>query len=285
MSNVAAAVRNSMAVCAIGAGVLSSSICSANLIIFSAGGDDTTASIQPTVDAFRAALGNPNNGATASSFPSGRREINWDGGGATNGAASGTPLNAFLGRGAQFLTPGTGFLQAPLTNGTDALDDINPSYATTFRTFSPLRLFTPLGSTITDTVFSLPGSNGSIPATVGGFGAIFSDVDLANITSIELFAADGSALLPGPLFVPQGAVANASLSFLGVVADAGERIARVRIVTGNAALGAGVNDGAAGVDLVVMDDFLFAEPRALSLPSTLGLLGMGLLGLALRRRR
>jgi hypothetical protein len=80
-------------------------------------------------------------------------------------------------------------------------------------------------------------------------------------------------------------VANASLSFLGVVADAGERIARVRIVTGNAALGAGVNDGAAGVYLVVMDDFLFAEPRALSLPSTLGLLGMGLLGLALRRRR
>lgn len=44
--------------------------------------------------------------------------------------------------------------------------------------------------------------------------------------------------------------------------NAGERIARVRITSGNAALGTGVNDGGA-TDLVVMDDFVYAEPQAL----------------------
>ena len=41
----------------------------------------TAASIQAAVDQFRADLG-PNNGVVAGSQPGGRREINWDGGGA-----------------------------------------------------------------------------------------------------------------------------------------------------------------------------------------------------------
>src|SRR5215203_2831711 len=49
-------------------------------IIFSDSGANAAA-IQAGVDAFRAALGNPNNGNTLASLPSGRREINWDGGG------------------------------------------------------------------------------------------------------------------------------------------------------------------------------------------------------------
>jgi hypothetical protein len=52
-----------------------------SFITFSVGGDDTPASIQPTVDAFRAALGNPNNGNAPGPLAQGRREINWDGGG------------------------------------------------------------------------------------------------------------------------------------------------------------------------------------------------------------
>ncbi|MBA3480224.1 MAG: hypothetical protein H0T51_00280, partial [Pirellulales bacterium] len=59
--------------------------------MFSVGGDTTAASIQPTVDAFRAALGNPNNGNAAGPLAGGRREINWDGGGAVVSATSGTP--------------------------------------------------------------------------------------------------------------------------------------------------------------------------------------------------
>ena len=41
----------------------------------------TAASIQAAVDQFRADLG-PNNGVATGSQPGGRREINWDGGGA-----------------------------------------------------------------------------------------------------------------------------------------------------------------------------------------------------------
>ena len=47
--------------------------------VFQAAGP-TAASIQSTVDAFRAALGDPNNGNNPGPLSSGRREINWDGG-------------------------------------------------------------------------------------------------------------------------------------------------------------------------------------------------------------
>jgi hypothetical protein len=57
-------------------------------------GDATPASIQATVDAFRAALGNPNN-ANNGPQSSGRREINWDGGGSLVAAVSGPTLTAF----------------------------------------------------------------------------------------------------------------------------------------------------------------------------------------------
>ena len=48
--------------------------------VFQAAGP-TAASIQSTVDAFRAALGEPNNANTPGPLAIGRREINWDGGG------------------------------------------------------------------------------------------------------------------------------------------------------------------------------------------------------------
>ena len=139
-------------------------------IIFSDSGANA-ADIQASVDAFRAALGNPNNGNTLASLPSGRREINWDGGGppVINGTAPATPFITFQNtRGATFTTPGTGLTQAAPTGGLLSLDLINPTYATAFSTFSPNRLFTPIGSNITDATFSVPGTSGSIPASVSG---------------------------------------------------------------------------------------------------------------------
>jgi hypothetical protein len=231
--------------------------------VFSAGGDATPASIQGTVDSFRTALSNPNN-ANNGPQPSGRREINWDGGGAITATVTAGTLTAFQNtRGATFTTPGTGFLQTPLNVA--ELTGINPSYSTVFGTFSPVRIFTPTDSNITDAIFSLPGSGGLTPATVSGFGAVFSDVDLANLTSLEFFDTGGNSLTK--IFAPQGSVASGSLSFLGAIANAGEQIARVRITTGNTALGP--NDTPIdNVDVVVMDDFLYAEPIAVPEPTS-----------------
>ena len=130
--------------------------------------------------------------------PLGRREINWDGGGGVFATTLPvTPFNVFLNtRGAQFTTPGTGLTQAPPSADPVAfppggLAGLNPTYATTFGTFSPERLFAPVGSNLTDSLFFLPGSNGGVPATVSGFGAVFTDVDLLGHHEFEFFNAAG----------------------------------------------------------------------------------------------
>jgi hypothetical protein len=230
--------------------------------VFSVGGDGTPASIQAQVDAFRAALGNPNNANNPGPLGGGRREINWDGGGATTAASSGATLTAFQNtRGATFTTPGTGFLQTPLN--VSEFTSINPAYATTFSAFSPQRIFTPVGSNITDVTFSLPGTGGATPATVGAFGAIFSDVDLATTSRIEFFNLGGGSIFS--LNAPQDTPVDGGLSFVGARANAGERIARVRITTGNGPLGPTDTNGNPA-EVVVMDDVFYSEPVAVPEP-------------------
>jgi hypothetical protein len=235
---------------------------------------------------FRDALGNPNNGNNVGPLTSGRREINWDGGGATTATVSGPVLTAFTntrGSTSTAVGVGAGFLQTPLND--PALTSINPNYATTFSAFSPQRIFTPTGTNITDVTFFLPGSNGAISATVGGFGAVFSDVDLPNVTRMEFFDTANEQILS--LNVLPGTTRDGSHSFLGAIANDGERIARVRITTGNSALGP--NDGNGGpIDVVVMDDFFYSEPIAAPEPASAMLAGIAALsavGLCDRRRR
>jgi hypothetical protein len=237
--------------------------------VFQAAGPDV-ASIQSTVDAYRAALGNPNNLNQARSVllnPTiGRREINWDGpqGNSTDTTAAVTPFDTFLNtRGARFTTPGTGLSQATPA-GLAALFD-NPTYGDIFSTFSSPRLFTPVGSRFTEGLFFVPGTNGATPATVTGFGAVFTDVDEPDAshetksrehsTKIEYFDADGHRLFTG--FVP-ASPGDGSLSFFGIVFD-DPLIARVRITTGESRPGR--NDDKK--DIVMMDDFLYGEPQPL----------------------
>src|SRR6266540_2848998 len=115
-------------------------------------------------------------------------------------------------------------------------------------------------------------------ATVSGFGAVFTDEDLANLTSIEFFNENNASL--GTFFLP---AANNGLSFLGVAFNAGERISRVRITSGNLVVG-GTENGSA-TDVVVMDDFIYGEPPAVPEPTTMLLLGTSLVGLAAKVRR
>jgi hypothetical protein len=232
---------------------------SSSLVVYSGTGGDTTA-LSPVVNAFRAVLG-ANNGNTPGPLSSGRREINWDGGGAAAPATTfPTPMLNFntapTTRGGVFTTGGTGFeisgQPSPL------FGDINPTYPTTFTTFSSPRLFTALGSNVLNALFFVPGTN--IPSTVSGFGAVFTDVDLPESTSVEYFDFRGNLL--GKVFVP---TANNGLSFVGAVAN-NARIARVRITSGNVAPSASANDGNA-VDVVVMDDFIYGEPSTIGPPA------------------
>ena len=243
------------------------------------------AGTQAAVDSFRAAVGDPNNGANPVPLPSGRREINWDGGGNPNGSPGVTPFTVFQARGVIFTTPGTGFQQAPISTGTGNLSDVfGVDYSTTFQTFSPVRLFVPVGSTETDGIFVGAGTN--LPGGTSAFGAVFTDVDVAGSTTIELFGLSGDLL--ASVDVP-AAPGNGELSFLGIILDPTDELAhRVRITTGTAALGVADNPGG-GADVVAMDDFIFAEPQIVPGPSPLLLVGTGLLalsaGVATRRYR
>src|SRR6187551_3535827 len=136
-------------------------------ITFSASGANP-AGIQTSVDAFRTDLGTLN-ANVAGSFGSGRREINWDGVPDALSAPNNLPANFFnvnSPRGVIFTTPGTGFqVSATAASGTPVeFGNINATYPTLFTAFSPERLFTALGSNITDVTFFVAGTN--TPATV-----------------------------------------------------------------------------------------------------------------------
>jgi hypothetical protein len=249
-------------------------------VIFSDAGANAAA-ISTTVSNYQAALGIPNNGNNAGPLASGRREINWDGGGppVIAGTAPVTPFTTFQNtRGATFTTPGTGLTQAAATGGALSLDLINPTYASLFAPFSPNRLFAPIGSNVTEGFFSVPGTNGTASAGVRGFGAVFSDVDLPG-TTIQYFDVNGNSL--GVFAVPTF-TGNQTFSFFGITRDSSETlIGSVRIVTGTNALGP---NESSTVDLVVMDDFLYGEPQRVPHPSSVQLLGVALLAVAAMSR-
>jgi len=237
-------------------------------VVFQAAGPDI-ASIQNTIDQYRAALGATNNGNAPGPLTNGRREINWDGGGSTATSVVGTPFTGFLAnRGALFATTGTGFVQAPLAGLAETFH--NETYVTIFQPFSPQRLFSPIDSNVTEAQFFVPGGGDApAPATTTGFGAVFTDVDLPDgsgsgdkngnrkaSTLIECFGTDGGLLFRS---VAPASPGDGSLSFIGIVfVDA--RIARVRITSGDAA--PGPNDDGTH-DIVMMDDFLYGEPQPL----------------------
>jgi hypothetical protein len=249
----------------------------ADPILFQAAGPNAS-TIQSGVDAYRNQLGtlNPN---VAGSLLTGRREINWDGVPDAFSAPNNFPGNFFnvnSPRGVVFTTPGIGFQVSGAAPAPTVFTNINPTYGSLFAPFSPPKLFTPLGSTLTNVNFFIPGQ--TLAATVSGFGAVFSDVHRSDSSSIAFFDANGNSL--GTFAVPASGV-NQGLSFLGVFFNAGERVGSVSITSGNTPLGP---NQAGTVDLVVLDDFIFAEPRIIPEPSSLTLLAVGLVGLIVVRR-
>jgi hypothetical protein len=249
---------------------------SAAAVVRSAAGANAAA-IQTTVDQFRTDLGalNPN---TTQTFAGGRREINWDGVPDAFSAPNFFPSNFFNSnspRGVIFGSPASNsgndtsnfIVSASAASGTPVrFGNIDASYSSIFQTFSAERLFTVRSSNDNSTVLSIqffiPGTN--IPAGVSGFGAVFCDVD-SNINAImRVYGTDGR-LVTVPISVT---AANNGLSFLGISFNAGEKIARVEILSGNKPMVAGNIDGTNGVDVIALDDFIYGEPHAIQAHSS-----------------
>ncbi len=226
-------------------------------VVSSSAGD--SAGIVTKVNEFRLLAGDPLNAAPGAT--TGRREVNWDAVPSNLTNANNFP-STFFGESDAALPNGRKrglILQSSGTSfrvDSTLFAEVEPTYATQFETFSKKRLFAYMGNNVTEVTFKVPGTN--TEAFVRGFAVVFSDVDNANSTSIEYF--NGSRSL-GVFKVP---VRNAggSFSFLGV-GFPDEKVTRVKITAGNGLLAAGVKDVSNGgtKDLVVMDDFIYDEPK------------------------
>jgi hypothetical protein len=217
--------------------------------------------ISGAIAKYQALLG-ADNGGVPQTFPSGRREINWDAVPDELASPAAYPSDFFNGssepraRGAVITTPGDHLaVSADSDNpaGTaPRFGDINPTYTDTFKAFSEERLFSPIGSNVANIQFFGPGTN--TKAAVRGFGAVYTDVDKTGAADFKFYDTKGKLL--GSYAVPKS---KDGLSFLGV-AFPKAIVGRVKIVYGNTKLGP---DDSAKYDVAVMDNFIYGEPQAI----------------------
>lgn len=219
-----------------------------------------SANIQSKIDEYKALLGPDNGGDPGTKGTSGYREINWDGLTDAESAPNLYAPDLFNGtaapraRGLVISTPGTGLMVSAdsnnPTNTPRSFGNINPNYTSIFPPFSGERLFSPVGSNIADIRFYVPGT--TTKAAVRGFGAVYVDVDRVENTAFEYFDIDDKSL--GTFTTP---VLNNGHVFLGVLFPEAV-VHRVRIEYGNATLGP---DDGGGIDVSVMDNFIYGEPQ------------------------
>ncbi|HVT79285.1 MAG TPA: PEP-CTERM sorting domain-containing protein [Phycisphaerae bacterium] len=248
----------------------------ASFVTFEAAGANAAA-ITPTRDAFRAAVGGGTVAGANGSFGGLRREINWDGVSEALSDPNALPANFFnvnSPRGVVFSTPGTGFAVSANAGGAAP---VLFGFPGDFQVFSSQKLFTAINSPITDVNFFLPGT--ATAATTNAFGIVFVDVEVATSTRIDFFDLSNTLIYTRNALVG----GNQGLSFVGAIGNAGERISRVRITSGANTIVANGQLGNQIDDIVVMDDFIYAEP--VPEPASLGVLALGACGLLLRRRR
>lgn len=223
-----------------------------NVIVIASAGN-----IENDVNRFRQLLGDPLN--TTTGLTTGRREINWD---SVPDSLVGKqlPIDFFnptqsdapvaRQRGLAY-SPGSGEFRISNSNFTE----VNAQAASQFGSFSGNKTFVNISSSLWEIGFQKAGQ--TVAASVKGFGAVFSDVDLENSTSLEFF--NGTRSL-GKYFVPPHNTVN-SFSFLGVYFKNVETITKV-VVSHKGFLSGGNKDvtDSGPDDLIVLDDFLYSEP-------------------------
>lgn len=222
-----------------------------DITVITAAGDITS-----KVNEFRAILGSQLN--TTPGAVGGRREVNWDGVPAEllnkplpndffNTSGANVPASRQRG-----LVYSAGVNNFQVSN--DGFVELNSSTAAAFTAFSGDKIFANVGSNLWDIGFQVPGE--PVPATVNGFGLVFSDVDVPNSTFIEFF--DGTRSL-GKFFAPAHD-ATSNLSFLGVH-FANEKVTGIKVGHEGSLIEGGTDISEGGQkDFVVFDDFLFNEP-------------------------
>lgn len=258
----------------------------AGIIVFTSGAGANPAAIQGSVDAFRVFIGGGNVAGANGSFGGVRREINWDGVPDLFSQPNNLPpgfFNSNSPRGVVFSTAGTGFLtSADASNPTSTptlFSDLNASYAGVFQTFSAERLFGVTGSNEMDVNFFVPGT--ATPATVSAFGAVFVDNTFSTVPNCALLEAFNGNTSLGSFCAP--VTTSGGLSFLGLATTGQDTITRIRIHLGTGTLG---TTQASTNEIVVMDDFIFSEPRnPVPEPATSALTLAGLASAALLARR
>lgn len=261
-----------------GAGL--ASVAGAAPVVFAAAGAGPAA-ITVTRDAFRAAIGGGTVAGANGSFGGLRREINWDGVPDTRSDPFALPADFFnvnSPRGLVLATPGTGFLVS--ANAAQAAPVLF-GFSNDLQAFSQQRVFTAVNSNITDVRFFLPGT--TTAATTSAFGVVFVDVEVADQSTLQFFDQNNQLLFSHSALVG----GNQGLSFLGAGYTDGTAISRVRITSGRNTIVANGVLGNPNDDLVVMDDFLYAEPLATATvpePGAMLLVGVGLLALTAVRR-
>ena len=222
--------------------------------VFTAACNITTA-----VEDFRTALGglNPN---VVGEQNGGRREVNWDAVPAGDTNTFTFPGDFFnqsvtgRARGVVFSTDGSG-----LSVSNSDFKFINLAYDAQFNSFSPVRTFSAIGSPTSRVDMFVAGT--ATPARSTGFGVVFSDVDEMGSAFIKLIGDNGNSL--GVYHAPPCA---GGFSFVGVKFPT-PLVAAIEIRSGQGPLGpdaADVSDRDHGParDLVIMDDFIYGEPRS-----------------------
>ncbi|MEO7766151.1 MAG: hypothetical protein ABIS01_01950 [Ferruginibacter sp.] len=229
-----------------------------NAVVKSASGD--SAAIVTKLNEFRVLAGDPLNMAPGAT--TGRREVNWDAVPGIFTNANNFPFDFF---GAADVSLPNGRKRGLILTGigtsfrvdSTSFSDIENTYADQFKIFSKKRLFASIGNNVIQVTFKVPGTTND--AFVKGFAVIFCDVDDAYSTTVEYF--NGAKSLGVFRAIP----AAQGFSFVGV-SFPDDKVTRVQIAPGNGSLATGVKDISNGgaKDLVVMDDFIYDEPKQLN---------------------
>ena len=202
---------------------------------------------------FRQDLGGSYNGV-GGSYASGYREITWEDAPGSVGSFPEQFYNKTSPRGA-VISPSGWDSQAIIVSSTPgSAYYLFENFHNGFMAYSGDRIAGTVYLPHMEITFRIPGTD--TPASVAGFGAVFSDVDITGSAWISMYDEEGGLITR---MAPESQ--NNGLSFVGKTFTDGTRISRVHISLGN--WGLYFNGDGTTQDKVAIDNVIYSEPRAI----------------------